>query len=159
MGFLLESPSFLSNYSVPPRFVVQPNNQDGIYGKAGVLNCSVDGYPPPKVMWKHAKGRREARQRVETSVPRVPFRHGRPSTEPHKRSSALPELCVSVSRPRQRQPPAVPPHTPHGPHPDPAQQLPAHPPRAGGGHRLLPLPGQQRGGHRHQQVHVPHREE
>lgn len=41
---------------MPPRFVVQPNNQDGIYGKAGVLNCSVDGYPPPKVMWKHAKG-------------------------------------------------------------------------------------------------------
>ncbi|XP_078538395.1 cell adhesion molecule DSCAML1 isoform X2 [Lissotriton helveticus] len=41
---------------VPPRFVVQPNNQDGIYGKAGVLNCSVDGYPPPKVMWKHAHG-------------------------------------------------------------------------------------------------------
>lgn len=40
---------------VPPRFVVQPNNQDGIYGKAGILNCSVDGYPPPKVMWKHAK--------------------------------------------------------------------------------------------------------
>lgn len=43
-------------YVVPPRFVVQPNNQDGIYGKAGILNCSVDGYPPPKVMWKHAKG-------------------------------------------------------------------------------------------------------
>lgn len=42
--------------TVPPRFVVQPNNQDGIYGKAGILNCSVDGYPPPKVMWKHAKG-------------------------------------------------------------------------------------------------------
>lgn len=42
---------------MPPRFVVQPNNQDGIYGKAGVLNCSVDGYPPPKVMWKHAKGK------------------------------------------------------------------------------------------------------
>uniref|UniRef100_A0A8C7IHP4 DS cell adhesion molecule like 1 n=1 Tax=Oncorhynchus kisutch TaxID=8019 RepID=A0A8C7IHP4_ONCKI len=39
--------------TVPPRFVVQPNNQDGIYGKAGVLNCSVEGYPPPKVMWKH----------------------------------------------------------------------------------------------------------
>lgn len=49
------SPTPLS--TVPPRFVVQPNNQDGIYGKAGVLNCSVDGYPPPKVMWKHAKGR------------------------------------------------------------------------------------------------------
>lgn len=46
---------FLS-VTVPPRFVVQPNNQDGIYGKAGVLNCSVDGYPPPKVVWKHAKG-------------------------------------------------------------------------------------------------------
>lgn len=44
-------------FSVPPRFVVQPNNQDCIYGKAGVLNCSVEGYPPPKVMWKHAKGK------------------------------------------------------------------------------------------------------
>lgn len=43
--------------SVPPRFTVQPNNQDCIYGKAGVLNCSVEGYPPPKVMWKHAKGK------------------------------------------------------------------------------------------------------
>ncbi|XP_062408479.1 cell adhesion molecule DSCAML1 [Sardina pilchardus] len=42
--------------TVPPRFEVQPNNQDGIYGKSGILNCSVDGYPPPKVMWKHAKG-------------------------------------------------------------------------------------------------------
>ncbi|XP_053298089.1 LOW QUALITY PROTEIN: cell adhesion molecule DSCAML1-like [Pleuronectes platessa] len=42
--------------TVPPRFTVQPNNQDCIYGKAGVLNCSVEGYPPPKVMWKHAKG-------------------------------------------------------------------------------------------------------
>lgn len=45
------------SFSVPPRFVVQPNNQDCIYGKAGVLNCSVEGYPPPKVMWKHAKGK------------------------------------------------------------------------------------------------------
>uniref|UniRef100_A0A3Q2G055 Down syndrome cell adhesion molecule like 1 n=1 Tax=Cyprinodon variegatus TaxID=28743 RepID=A0A3Q2G055_CYPVA len=42
--------------TVPPRFVVQPNNQDGIYGKSAILNCSVDGYPPPKVMWKHARG-------------------------------------------------------------------------------------------------------
>lgn len=68
MGLWLQRPSFLSNYSVPPRFVVQPNNQDGIYGKAGVLNCSVDGYPPPKVMWKHAKGRGETRRRVGPSV-------------------------------------------------------------------------------------------
>lgn len=51
--------------AVPPRFVVQPNNQDGIYGKAGVLNCSVDGYPPPKVMWKHAKGEPLASQRLQ----------------------------------------------------------------------------------------------
>lgn len=56
LGFGLSQPSLRSRYPVPPRFVVQPNNQDGIYGKAGVLNCSVDGYPPPKVMWKHAKG-------------------------------------------------------------------------------------------------------
>ncbi|MEQ2157536.1 hypothetical protein GOODEAATRI_002773 [Goodea atripinnis] len=44
------------DFQVPPRFVVQPNNQDGIYGRSAILNCSVDGYPPPKVMWKHARG-------------------------------------------------------------------------------------------------------
>lgn len=54
---LSESVFFCFCSSVPPRFVVQPNNQDCIYGKAGVLNCSVEGYPPPKVMWKHAKGK------------------------------------------------------------------------------------------------------
>ena len=54
--------------SVPPRFVVQPNNQDGIYGKAGVLNCSVEGYPPPKVMWKHAKGKDQHPAALTTSA-------------------------------------------------------------------------------------------
>lgn len=52
---------------MPPRFVVQPNNQDGIYGKAGVLNCSVDGYPPPKVMWKHAKGKPHVKGKVHAN--------------------------------------------------------------------------------------------
>uniref|UniRef100_A0A8B9TIP7 Cell adhesion molecule DSCAML1 n=1 Tax=Anas platyrhynchos TaxID=8839 RepID=A0A8B9TIP7_ANAPL len=35
---------------------VGPTTRMAFTGKAGVLNCSVDGYPPPKVMWKHAKG-------------------------------------------------------------------------------------------------------
>lgn len=60
---ICSSPTFPLS-AVPPRFVVQPNNQDGIYGKAGVLNCSVDGYPPPKVMWKHAKGKPLASQHL-----------------------------------------------------------------------------------------------
>lgn len=62
--------SFITSFrfSVPPRFVVQPNNQDCIYGKAGVLNCSVEGYPPPKVMWKHAKGKISPRQHAAASL-------------------------------------------------------------------------------------------
>uniref|UniRef100_W5M048 Cell adhesion molecule DSCAM n=1 Tax=Lepisosteus oculatus TaxID=7918 RepID=W5M048_LEPOC len=41
---------------VPPRFVVQPGDQDGIYGKAVILNCSAEGYPVPTIVWKYSKG-------------------------------------------------------------------------------------------------------
>uniref|UniRef100_A0A8C4S2V6 Cell adhesion molecule DSCAM n=1 Tax=Erpetoichthys calabaricus TaxID=27687 RepID=A0A8C4S2V6_ERPCA len=41
---------------VPPRFVVQPGDQDGIYGKAVVLNCSAEGYPVPTIVWNFSKG-------------------------------------------------------------------------------------------------------
>ncbi|XP_075449826.1 cell adhesion molecule DSCAM isoform X2 [Ascaphus truei] len=41
---------------VPPRFVVQPTDQDGIYGKAVILNCSAEGYPVPTIIWKYSKG-------------------------------------------------------------------------------------------------------
>ncbi|XP_012586416.1 PREDICTED: Down syndrome cell adhesion molecule [Condylura cristata] len=41
---------------VPPKFVVQPRDQDGIYGKAVTLNCSAEGYPVPTIVWKFSKG-------------------------------------------------------------------------------------------------------
>ncbi|KAG7483685.1 hypothetical protein MATL_G00041000 [Megalops atlanticus] len=41
---------------VPPSFVVQPKDQDGIYGKAVILNCSAEGYPVPTIVWKYSKG-------------------------------------------------------------------------------------------------------
>lgn len=41
---------------MPPRFVVQPSDQDGIYGKAVILNCSAEGYPVPTIVWKYSKG-------------------------------------------------------------------------------------------------------
>uniref|UniRef100_A0A2I3H8B3 DS cell adhesion molecule n=1 Tax=Nomascus leucogenys TaxID=61853 RepID=A0A2I3H8B3_NOMLE len=41
---------------VPPKFVVQPRDQDGIYGKAVILNCSAEGYPVPTIVWKFSKG-------------------------------------------------------------------------------------------------------
>ncbi|ELK08497.1 Down syndrome cell adhesion molecule [Pteropus alecto] len=42
---------------VPPKFVVQPRDQDGIYGKAVILNCSAEGYPVPTIVWKFSKVR------------------------------------------------------------------------------------------------------
>ncbi|XP_007452945.1 PREDICTED: Down syndrome cell adhesion molecule-like [Lipotes vexillifer] len=41
---------------VPPKFVVQPRDQDGIYGKPVILNCSAEGYPVPTIVWKFSKG-------------------------------------------------------------------------------------------------------
>lgn len=49
--------SLCSLPTVPPRFVVQPSDQDGIYGKAVILNCSAEGYPVPTIVWKYSKGR------------------------------------------------------------------------------------------------------
>lgn len=46
--------------SVPPKFVVQPKDQDGIYGKAVILNCSAEGYPVPTIQWEYSKGKRTA---------------------------------------------------------------------------------------------------
>lgn len=43
--------------AVPPKFVVQPKDQDGIYGKAVILNCSAQGYPVPTIQWEYSKGK------------------------------------------------------------------------------------------------------
>lgn len=48
----------ISVFSVPPKFVVQPRDQDGIYGKAVILNCSAEGYPVPTIVWKFSKGKK-----------------------------------------------------------------------------------------------------
>ncbi|TWW74031.1 Down syndrome cell adhesion molecule -like protein [Takifugu flavidus] len=40
---------------VPPKFVVQPKDQDAIYGKAVILNCSAQGYPVPTIQWEYSK--------------------------------------------------------------------------------------------------------
>uniref|UniRef100_A0A672PG83 DS cell adhesion molecule n=1 Tax=Sinocyclocheilus grahami TaxID=75366 RepID=A0A672PG83_SINGR len=41
---------------VPPHFEVQPRDQDGIYGKSVILNCSAKGNPIPTIVWNHSKG-------------------------------------------------------------------------------------------------------
>lgn len=57
VGSCLNYPFYFS-FSVPPKFVVQPRDQDGIYGKAVILNCSAEGYPVPTIVWKFSKGRK-----------------------------------------------------------------------------------------------------
>lgn len=36
--------------------MVQPTDQDGIFRKAVILNCSAEGYPVPTIVWKYSKG-------------------------------------------------------------------------------------------------------
>lgn len=35
---------------------MQPKDQDAIYGKAVILNCSAEGYPVPTIQWEYSKG-------------------------------------------------------------------------------------------------------
>lgn len=51
----------VSWFAVPPKFVVQPKDQDAIYGKAVILNCSAEGYPVPTIQWEYSKGKYIAR--------------------------------------------------------------------------------------------------
>lgn len=46
--------------TVPPHFEVQPRDQDGIYGKSVILNCSAKGNPIPTIVWKHSKGKNKS---------------------------------------------------------------------------------------------------
>lgn len=142
---------------VPPRFVVQPNNQDGIYGKAGILNCSVDGYPPPKVMWKHAKGTLGTEHTFHPLS--VHTSHGAGLIDAEMTTGARLIILSSLSSSGHREPTAVPPRASDGPHPAHEQRLPPHTTRPGRRPGLLPLPGLQRRGLRHQQEHGPHRQE
>lgn len=64
--------SFL--FAVPPKFVVQPRDQDGIYGKAVILNCSAEGYPVPTIVWKFSKGMKHAIHTVYAVNKTCPFR-------------------------------------------------------------------------------------
>lgn len=111
---------------VPPGFRVQPNNQDGIYGKSEVLNCSVEGYPPPKVVWKHAKGNNFCQCMSKACS----WAYDEPQ----------PKLSSSWFW-RYREPPAVPPSSTDGSHPDPVQRFFADPPRSRGRSGILPVPG------------------
>lgn len=51
-------------FAVPPKFVVQPKDQDGIYGKAVILNCSAEGYPVPTIQWEYSKGNDELKPSI-----------------------------------------------------------------------------------------------
>ena len=49
--------------------MVQPKDQDGIYGKAVILNCSAEGYPVPTIQWEYSKGTHtHARAHTHTRV-------------------------------------------------------------------------------------------
>jgi hypothetical protein len=43
--------------SVPPSWVVEPQNHDAKLGQNVVLDCQVEGFPKPTVSWKKALGK------------------------------------------------------------------------------------------------------
>ncbi|XP_065347787.1 cell adhesion molecule Dscam2-like isoform X4 [Cloeon dipterum] len=43
--------------NVPPRWVVEPSDQNVVLGKSVALQCQADGFPKPTVTWKQAIGK------------------------------------------------------------------------------------------------------
>lgn len=42
---------------VPPKWIVEPEDQSVILGNSVVIPCEADGSPPPTLLWKQAIGR------------------------------------------------------------------------------------------------------
>ena len=42
---------------VPPRWIVEPQDQSAILGNTVLITCKSDGFPVPTVHWKQAIGK------------------------------------------------------------------------------------------------------
>lgn len=42
---------------MPPKWIVEPEDQSVILGNSVVISCQADGSPTPTILWKQAIGR------------------------------------------------------------------------------------------------------
>lgn len=46
----------LHKSTVPPKWIVEPEDQSVILGNSVVIPCQAEGSPPPTLLWKQAIG-------------------------------------------------------------------------------------------------------
>lgn len=46
---------------MPPKWIVEPEDQSVILGNSVIIPCEANGSPPPTLLWKQAIGKKLAR--------------------------------------------------------------------------------------------------
>lgn len=48
--------SFTLSHAVPPKWIVEPEDQSAVLGNTVIISCEADGSPAPAISWKQAIG-------------------------------------------------------------------------------------------------------
>lgn len=48
--------SFALSNAVPPKWIVEPEDQSAVLGNTVIISCEADGSPAPTISWKQAIG-------------------------------------------------------------------------------------------------------
>lgn len=54
--FFFSSPLKSLLLSVPPRWILEPQDQSAVLGNSVTIQCKADGFPIPNLHWKQAIG-------------------------------------------------------------------------------------------------------
>ena len=49
----------VSSWTVPPKWVIEPQDASVLRGRTALIDCQADGFPPPSVHWSKTEGTKQ----------------------------------------------------------------------------------------------------